>query len=330
MRKQELNILNVILCVFVIFIHASGAVISGPQDSFAYKMIFPFWNLATVAVPGFIFLSGLKSGLNATEFTLKSYGVFVVNKIKKIYIPYLLWVVLYYLWFISQGYFSFSAFELFKYMLNGTLAAHFYFVIIIMQFYLLLPIILKVTDRYSSIIVLSVTFLITAICEQFLPTIIYEISDGKLNFVYNDRLFLSYLFYYVFGVISAKNYEKFTEISKNKLVLTCSIILGVLFCISYKSPFYNISKLVFCTFAIPCLIAFSRKISCFKMFSTKAFKSINCATYNIFLSHLLIMQIIDTYVISQISERLLVSFCIRFPLLLVLSFGLCSLKHKKM
>ena len=214
MRKQELNILNVILCVLVIFIHASGAVISGPEDSIAYKTIFPLWNLATVAVPAFIFLSGLKSGLNAEEFTLNSYGTFVVKKFKKIYLPYLVWVVLYYLWFISQGYFAFSGLQLLKYILNGTLAAHFYFVIIIMQFYLLLPIILKATDKFSSITVLGVTFLITAICEQFLPTIIYNLSGGKLNFIYNDRLFLSYLFYYVFGIISAKNYDKFIKFCK--------------------------------------------------------------------------------------------------------------------
>lgn len=330
MRKQELNILNVILCLLVIFIHSSGAVISGPQDSFAYKIIFPLWNLATVAVPAFIFLSGLKSGLNTKEFTSKSYAFFITNKIKKIYIPYLLWVVVYYIWFVSQGYFSFSVFELLKYILNGTLAAHFYFVIIIMQFYLLLPIILKATDRYSSIIVLSVTFFITAICEQFLPTIIYNFSDGKLNFIYNDRLFSSYLFYYVFGIICAKNYDKFIKVCKNKLVLISCIVTGVLFCISYQTPWYNIAKLLFCTATIPCLIDFSRRISASKMFKTNTFKAVNSATYNIYLSHLLIMQIIDTYLISEISGRLLVSFCIRLPLLVVLSFVLCTLKPKKM
>ncbi len=323
MKKQEINILNVILCILVIFIHSSGAVISGPQDSLAYKIIFPLWNLATVAVPAFIFLSGLKSGLNAEEFTIKSYGTFVVKKFRKIYLPYLVWVVLYYLWFISQGYFPFSQSELIKYILNGTLAAHFYFVIIIMQFYILLPVIQKLVKKLSPAVVLIISLAISYFSEKYLSTVIYDITN--INFIYTDRLFSTYLVYYVLGLVCAENYDKVLNAGKNKWLVISSLVLGILFCISYETPYYQASKFLFCLSIIPCLLAFSRKISTADFFKTKLFKNINSSTFNIYLSHLLIMQIIDTYVISWISERLLVAFCIRFVLLIVISFCICTL-----
>ena len=318
MKKQEINILNVFFCIMVIFIHASGAVVSGPEDSLAYMGIFPIWNLFSVAVPGFIFLSGLKSGLNQEEFTFKSYGVYVANKFKKIYFPYVLWVILYYLWFISQGYFPFSVSELVKYILNGTLAAHFYFVIIIMQFYMLFPVVKRVVKRFSPALILLSSLIISYFSEKYLSIVIYDIT--KVNFIYTDRLFTTYLVYYAFGLICAQNYEKVLNTGKNKWLIAFCALLAIVFCVSFRTPYYQISKLMFCLNIIPCLLAFSSKISTDGFFKSKFFKCVNSATFNIYLSHLLFMQIIDTYIISAISGRLLVAFCIRLLLLLLLSF----------
>ncbi len=322
MKKQEINILNVLFCIMVIFIHASGAVIGGPKDTIAYRGIFPVWNIFSVAVPGFIFLSGLKSGLSNEQITTKNYPNFILKKLKNIYLPYCLWVIVYYVWFVWRGYFPFSATELIKYILNGTLAAHFYFVVTIMQFYILLPLIKKLVKKSSPVVLLILSFVISYFSEKYLSTIIYDVTN--VNFIYTDRLFSTYLVYYVLGLICAESYDKILNFEKNKWIVTSSLVLGVLFCLSFGTHYYQALKLAFCISAIPCLLAFSHKISTINFFKTKHFKCINSATYNIYLSHLLIMQIIDAYMISGFSERLLVAFCIRFALLFALSFCVCT------
>lgn len=323
MKKQEINILNVLFCIMVIFIHASGAVISGPKDTIAYMGIFPVWNIFSVAVPGFIFLSGLKSGLSNEQFTAKSYPYFILKKLKKIYLPYCLWVVVYYAWFVWREYFPFSSTELIKYILNGTLAAHFYFVIIIMQFYILLPLIKKLAKKLSPVVLLILSLLISYFSEKYLSTAIYDVASVK--FIHTDRLFSTYLVYYVLGLICAESYDKVLNFGQNKWLMISSLAFGILFCVSFGTHYYQASKFLFCLSIIPCLLAFSRKISTADFFKTKLFKCINSATFNIYLSHLLFMQIIDTYVISGVSERLLVAFCIRFALLFVFSFCVCTL-----
>ena len=64
-------------------------------------------------------------------------GRYWAKRWKGIFLPYLLAVAVYYVYFVSHGYFSFSLRDLAGYMIRGDLSSPFYFVIALAQFVLL-------------------------------------------------------------------------------------------------------------------------------------------------------------------------------------------------
>ena len=101
-RKQELSLLNIVLCMLVIYIHVSSVPVSQLQKgSWQFAVIVILWRLSAFVVPGFIFLSGLKLFLNKSQHI--AYGNFYLRRLMTIVIPYILWVVIYYLYFVYNN-----------------------------------------------------------------------------------------------------------------------------------------------------------------------------------------------------------------------------------
>ena len=341
-KKNELNIINVLLCFAVIFIHAAGSVVFVPNGSVGYCTIFPLWNLASVAVPGFIFLSGVKVALSKAMTGEEKYGKYMLKKTKNIYFPYVFWVVIYYLYFVySRGFFSFSWTELLEYIALGDVSAHFYFVVIIMQFYLLLPLWKKVLEKMNPVVFLFLTVFITILCNQYLRMIAGSLTEGRISFRWNDRLFTSYVFYYALGLVTGKYYENvLCIIRKNKsAILVFTACIAVAFCglymfsqIKSEPMLYECLesfKLAYCTGAIFALLLISDFLKRYKFFKGKFFKLMNYSTYHVYLVHLLIMQEVDRILWENgILDRRLVSFGIRIVTMTVLTFALCMLYNK--
>ena len=67
-RKTEISMLNILLCLMVVFIHVSSAPVSQlNKESFQYITVMVPWRLSAFVVQGFIFLSGLKFFIKGTE-----------------------------------------------------------------------------------------------------------------------------------------------------------------------------------------------------------------------------------------------------------------------
>ena len=146
MRKQEISFLNTVLCLLVMFIHiCSPAVVGLQKESMQFACIFLSWRASAFVVQGFLFLSALKffRGMQK-EF---DYSRFLWGRAKKIGIPYVIATVLSYFGLIYLGYYLFDLKFLLKSLVLGNMISPFYFIIILFQFYLLMPLWKKMVEK---------------------------------------------------------------------------------------------------------------------------------------------------------------------------------------
>lgn len=149
-RKISLSAAGAVFCLLVIFIHVASPVITGAdRQTAAYAAVLTAWRLSAFVVQGFILLAGIKLGLKISAGKIAWSGYYL-SRLTRVVLPYVAWVVVYYLWFLARGYFEFSPSALLRYIFVGDLSAHFYFVVAVVQFYLLAPAWKALTDRSST------------------------------------------------------------------------------------------------------------------------------------------------------------------------------------
>lgn len=162
-RIPEISFLNILLCVLVVFIHSSSEPVSSlDKSTLSWAICFIPWRLSAFAVQGFLLLSGVKLFLGQSK-SQTSYPAFIAKRFRTVFLPYALWVVVYYIYFLRLRYFDFSLIDLASYIVKGDLVGHFYFVIAIMQFYLLMPLWRRIVSRYSAASALTAALLVTVV-----------------------------------------------------------------------------------------------------------------------------------------------------------------------
>lgn len=157
-RKElihELNILRGISILAVLMVHATSAAMASMKDSSLYGGYVFLNTFSLFCVPSFIFLTGFVLFYNYYDkpLTWDTVKQFFGKRLMAIVIPYFV---------ISVGYFSLKyglyysdldASELLRklgnYLLYGKAYAHLYYVIIIIQFYVLFPLLLLLFQRSS-------------------------------------------------------------------------------------------------------------------------------------------------------------------------------------
>ena len=151
-KITEVSVFEFFLCMFVILIHLlSEGINVFPKWSVLSIVFFTVTKLTTFAVPAFIFTSALKLFYKFSERKF-TYAPFLLDRIRKIYLPYIIMVVIYYIIFVYAFHiYEFNPVSLIKYILNGDLSAQFYFVVLIMQFYLLMPLWILLSKHKSKL-----------------------------------------------------------------------------------------------------------------------------------------------------------------------------------
>lgn len=302
LKKNEISFLNVLFCLLVIFIHIASAPVSGlSRDSMKYVIFFVPWRLSAFVVQGFIFLSAMKMFLKLPQKT--NYKKYYLSRIKKIILPYVLAVLVFYIYFVNREYFPFRVQDFFGYVLKGDLVSHFYFVIIIAQFYLLRPfwkfIVLRVKENGRlQIIITAVSLILSIWCAKYLPEFLKE--KIGIEFAYNDRIFTTYLIYWVWGMFAGINYDYFKEnIQKRKIIYFIYPVMAVIEAyFAYRSftgahiPYVEDIHFLYCISAIIFWFSMGTKISD-KILDITLFKKINGASYYIYLIHPLFIFEID-------------------------------------
>ena len=206
-RKKELSLLNLLFCILVVLIHCLSQPVSVlDRSSWQYALVLCVQRLAFVSVPGFFFLSGLKLTLFADRH--RSLVKYWLGRVRTILLPYILAVAIYYLYFWTHHYFPFSLADFWGYLVRGDLSSHFYFVVTLVQFMVLTPVFLWLARRFDPVVLLPFALGLTWLSSLYLQAILTSAVPG-VTFPYGDRVFVSYLIYYLAGCCAGQSYSKF-------------------------------------------------------------------------------------------------------------------------
>lgn len=289
--RNEIDGMNVLCCLLVVFIHLCSAPLNRLQlSSMQYLTVFVPWRIASFAMQGFLFLSALKLTLKYQR-TPFHYGTFLLRRLTTVYLPYLIWTVLYYLMFVAVGYFPFSLKDLAVYLLSGSVSAPFYFIIVLLQFDLLFPLLRRLARRIHPMLLC---------CGALALNLIFVRFQGSLfpDFRWFDRTITTYLIYPVMGCAAGASYAQFREKmhKRGMLLLVLATLCGAVDCSwTYAETigFYHFSHLevthmLYCIMAILAVFAAMRYIAP-AMADFPLCAQINGASYHIFLSHCMVL-----------------------------------------
>lgn len=342
-RKNEISYLNILFCIIVIFIHACSEPMQNYSlNSLPYYLTLSLYRLSSFVVQGFIFLSGVKFFLNLKE--PHDYVGGWLKQFKRIVLPYILWVSIYFCYFVSIGWERFTFKTLYKYIAVGNLSAHFYFVVVIVQFYLLAPLLVKLVKKVRPLILLPAAFVLMIFMWQYLPDILTKVltltNIELINYPirvylkYIDRIFTSYLFYFVLGLVAGRFYEPFMAglrkcgivISFTFSVFAAGDLFSYVFVRDFLYKFTEIYHVFYCISAILFTLYIVDLITRHLPERMPRFMmAADNATYLVYLLHLLLMRLIRV----EMDKRAIFSVTARFGgafiLTVILGFALSML-----
>lgn len=297
-RKYELSFSNILCCLAVIFIHInSEAVTSLRHDSVQFAAVYILWQVASFAVYGFVFLSGIKQFLSVGKHGFNAVS-FYKKRFTAILVPYILWVLAYHVYDCLAVGEVFSLKNLFCYMYTGDYSGHFYFVVMILQFYLLMPIFVCLFKKIHPAFAMIFSFAVMLVFGQNYVSCV-NVFFPKYTFAFSDRIFTTYLFWWTAGAYVGINYENAVNIFKNNskyifvffafctvfslsLAYASTVFKRYLTCVEPAMMMYRIS-------GVAALFAFSltKTNHVMKNYAARLF---DASSYIVYLSHCLALK----------------------------------------
>lgn len=323
----EANILRGILCIFVLIIHTTANPSIELQPLSISSILFSIANTATkLAVPGFIFISGLTLAYSYKERKINNIYLFYKKRFINVVIPYVIWTLIYYLVYIILYNYEISLKFFLERLINGSMTYHLYFIIIIIQFYILFPIFLKVFKMQNNSIILGLSIILNII-------VFYKGS--------NPIFFTTYISYFMLGMYFAFNYDNIMDLFsniKNKIII---IAIGVLITIYYIIEVYLsihfnvILNKTGTTYYIFCLLTILMYYTlCINIYNSKniiiakfkdSINKISKVSFSIYFAHPLIIIIIER-ILRGLSISL--KYGIMTAVLIAISFAYANLSYK--
>lgn len=316
-RKHELPWLNLLFCAMVLWSHCSAHPITHlDRSSWQFMIIYLLQRLSYVSVYGFFLLSGIKLTLPRSQQPAPL--AYWLGRMKSIFLPYLLAVLLYYLWFVfCLHYFPFSWSDFVGYVIRGDLSSHFYFVIGLFQFVLLAPLFRWLSERWSPTLLLPFALGITWLSAQYFPSLL-QVFYPKSDFLYTDRVFLTYFFYYLAGCFIGRRYGEFIILLRRNRGLIWAAFLvftgaNLFFCwLSLARP-QNIIFLepLHMLYILSAILFFFWAATCLPKKMPDWLARVDKASYLIYLYHCLFISLFDYFVGMSGNGRVSVLFLLR-------------------
>lgn len=201
-KLRELDYFNAFGCLFVLLIHILSLGISSLDPaSWQYAVIYIPHQLAAYVVPAFLFCGAVKMGAAPGG----PYLPYILRRFRKVYLPYAVWNVIYFLVLLSIGFVpDGSPAQLLRYIANGTLSGQFYYVLTVMQFYLLMPLWRWAVRRVPWYTGLALSLFVTVLMTR--AGSVLALFGG--SFPYFDRVFPTYLVFWTAGLYTGRHYDR--------------------------------------------------------------------------------------------------------------------------
>jgi surface polysaccharide O-acyltransferase-like enzyme len=207
----EADHLRGIAIIAVVIIHSTGFFRESEMPDWLFEGTLTVNALARFAVPLFIFVSGLV--LSTRYWGRYDREAFYVKRGLNVVPQYLLWSVLYIGLYAALGGNPDDTGPLAS-LANGTAAPQMWFFIIIMQLYVLYPIIAGVYGSYErrgkELQLLALALAVQVVWYVVGYLCIGLTNDGRVAFIVN-RAFFTHVFYFVLGIYFARNLTTLKE-----------------------------------------------------------------------------------------------------------------------
>lgn len=180
--------------------------------------------LAKFAVPLFIFITGMVLFYNTGESF--HYGSFMRKRVMDVIVPYVVWSLLYFI-LTPQNWTGFGwqqIPDLGLKLITGKMASHFWYIIMLIQFYLFFPLFLRVVryvfHRYQAkgqmiaLLLSGGLFLILANQLRSIAAWMERLQIPVLTdafTTYADRNFIYFFFYFVLGAAAGLSVQRWKE-----------------------------------------------------------------------------------------------------------------------
>lgn len=336
-RLGELSFMNVILCIMTVFIHIISYPVSEMGNSgILYAFVIAIWRLSVIVVPGFIMLASCKLFMKISKNDSFGYCKYYSGRLKRLILPYIFWFAVYYFLFMYVYGYKIDLPFVSKHFVLGSLVYHLYFIPLLVQFDILIPLWRKIIKYASPIIILPIALIFTIICESGMVNLVGIVSPGT-QFIYNDRLFTSYLIYWIIGAYIGYNYDSFKELMiKNKLTVSLifvfTMIINVIFSIlAYSGKAYisnmNLIHMAYVISALAFLFMLSIKKGDIIYEKIKIVSLIDRLSYRIYLSHVLILMAVD-YIVQTYSISAFPATIFRIVVVYPLTIFICMIIEK--
>ncbi|MEG2892755.1 MAG: acyltransferase [Clostridium sp.] len=219
-RIEEVDILRGVAFLAVVLQHSLASFIYEPTVNTYEGIISAFiLNSLRFAVPIFVFMTGF-----SLYYTDKGQGYFefLLKRFKQIIVPYMLWTLVYdILMFFIMGRFDLSlkdiVYQYFNYVLTGTGFYHLWYMAMIIQFYIVFPVFKIFINKKRSFTLNTIVLIIFFIAHigllywyNYYAGAQFALATGLLKEIlqYSDRIFIVWMFYFVFGAYFSIYYER--------------------------------------------------------------------------------------------------------------------------
>lgn len=224
-RDESFDALRGIAIIAVVAIHASGSIFSSGNVSFdnlIFNAFLLYRQSLNFAVPAFLFISGYWISNKKVE-SLEEYRQFLTQRLKRVVVPYLFWSIM----ILSIEATITQVFDiqeiLFK-LLTGRATGPYYFIILIVQFYMLTPILQRINKNpHGFILILFINFI--SLSFSYITRLYFGSFFSSLS-VY-AMPFYTWIIFYEFGILY-RNFDRY-EISKQiATLIAISIVFALI------------------------------------------------------------------------------------------------------
>ena len=248
MQKQfkELDYIRVISMFAVIMIHVSSKFIF-VESKFSVSGInlaFFLNQVSRFSVPMFVLLSGVGLSLKYSEsFDLSAFSIkeFYAKSFVKILVPYSFWSVTYMLYKyegisrIADGTIPLS--QIIREFFLGGFASHLYFIVVLVQMYLLFPFLMQMKAKRQWNGIITITAL-SFIFQILLHRQGFQFNLPDIVAVYAWETFLPWIHFFIIGMlIDRKSLEKLIPLCQR--VRPALILSFVLYIIVFTLDSFN-------------------------------------------------------------------------------------------
>lgn len=226
-----------------------GPKTAGPEQSVIIGILF---NLVKFSAPVFIFVVGFHlvqhTGRHARRHA--RYGPYLASKWNEVIVPYLCWSAVYLLFLPSLNTWGNESFvRILQSIVLGTAAPHLWYVVMVFQFHLLMPLFLLIfywmkghlhSVKFLLFTVIGITLLYLGLMWASSSYIFNgEFLTDHVWLRFTDRSFLAYSIYFLLGGIAALTLHTWRRFVRKSLIINVFIFLGLFFTVGYELLAFN-------------------------------------------------------------------------------------------